>query len=81
MDYRKMHGLSPGRKVAAVFGNYQDMAEELERRGYHTYWTKKQEESDKFQTQVCDFVYTTKARDAFRMPLPSDQIVNHIKGV
>ena len=80
-EYRKTHGISPDQKVAAVLGNYKDMADELEQRGYHTFLTKKQEEADRFLTQVCHYVYSTKARDAFKMPLPNDQYVNHIKGV
>ena len=28
-EYRKANGLAPGQKVAAILGNYQDMANEL----------------------------------------------------
>lgn len=53
----------------------------MERRGFHTFITKEQAEADKFASQAWHFLYTTKARHAFGMPMAQNQFVNHIKGV
>ena len=37
-------------------------------------------EKESFKLQTFHFIYTTKSRDAFRMPLASWQFVNHILG-
>jgi hypothetical protein len=67
-----------------VIGHYDGVRQELLRRGWveHTHSaTGATHGSDKFKSNAFEFLYTTKAKDCFRIAnLAASQHLNHFEG-
>ena len=74
-----MHGLPADQRLFIVIGHYDDVRDEMIRRG----WIEHEHpaEGEKFNSQAFSFMYTTKSKDCFRIPnLCGIQHVNHFEG-
>lgn len=71
-------------KLFVILGHYDNFRQEMLRRG----WVEHQHEctgaktdANKFKSNAFQFMYTTKAKDVFRIPnLAPSQHINHFEG-
>jgi len=86
-DYLTEHTLPLDTKIFVILGHYDDMRQELLRRGgwvEHEFSDNKHNNHDsaaKFKSNAFHYLYTTKGKDCFRIPNMSEkQHVNHFEG-
>ena len=78
--YKNKHKLSSEQQIFKVLGLYHCLRDYLNERGMVEHEWQPKFDTDKFQITAWHFLYTTKSRDAFRIPLADWQFVNHILG-
>jgi tubulin monoglycylase TTLL3/8 len=83
-EHFKEHKLGKDTKLFVIIGHYDDLRQEMLRRGWvehESHATGVKTASDKFKSNAFHFLYSTKAKDIFRIPnLAGSQNINHFEG-
>lgn len=80
MEYRASHKLDKDVKIYKVIGAYHAMRAEMDRRGWVEHDWEPKFDSDKFKSNAIHFIYSSKARDTWRLELSPHTKSCHFQG-